>query len=52
LQITDSDDQLNDDVYKVGDNNIKINDFFENIKISAQSTIQEGTISTIFIYLN
>jgi len=45
LKITDYDsdnDQLNDDVYEVGDNNIKINEFFENIKISAQSTIQEG----------
>jgi len=43
LQIIDSDnDQLNDDIYEVGDNNIKINEFFENIKISAQSTIQEG----------
>jgi len=52
LQVTDSDnDQLNDDVYEVGDNNIKINEFCENIKISVQSTIRV-TILTIFIYLN
>lgn len=33
--------QLNDNVYKINNDNTKINEFFENIKITAQSTIQE-----------
>lgn len=49
LQIIDSNnDQLNDDVYEVGDNNMKINEFFENIKTAAQSAIQEGKNNNIF----
>ena len=49
LQIIDfNNDQLNDDVYEISDDNIKLNEFFENIRIAAQSSIQEGKICNFF----
>jgi len=42
---------LNDNAYDINNDNIRINEFFENIKISVQSIIQEDIINNYF-YLN
>lgn len=50
LQITDSGNDLLNDDCEVSDDNIRINEFFENIKVSTQSVIQEG-ININYFYL-